>query len=165
MDMMNFDRLSSNIIVIIGEVLKNQTLVNYIGANGDNPTTDYVISPATIAPKGVNERIFPFPFDIAFKDDVRSQLHIYYPNLTFENNGKAGRAIILFDIVVHKGIWLLKDEGKNVIRPYQIAKLILDTFKDKNIVGLGQIYFVKADHTVINEQFEGFRLVATTTEF
>ncbi|WP_090739293.1 hypothetical protein [Paenibacillus sp. Mc5Re-14] len=161
---MNFDRLSSNIITIIGEVLKNQSLVNCIGWNGDNPFTQK-INPSEIAPKGKGERVFPYPFDVTFKEDVRTQLHIYYPNLTFENNGHVGRAIIFFDIVVHKDIWLFMDNEKKVIRPYEIAKLILDSFKDKNVEGLGEIHFVSADHTVVNEQFEGFRIAATTTEF
>lgn len=161
---MNFDRLSSNIITIIGEVLKNQSLVNCIGWNGDNPSAQN-ISPSEIAPKGKGERVFPYPFDVTFKEDVRTQLHIYYPNLTFESNGHVGRAIIFFDIVVHKDIWLFMDDGKKVIRPYEIAKLILDSFKDKNVEGLGEIHFVSADHTVVNEQFEGFRIAATTTEF
>lgn len=161
---MNFDRLSSNIITIIGEVLKSQSLVNYIGWIGDNPSAQN-INPSSIAPKGKSERVFPYPFDVTFKEDVRTQLHIYYPNLTFENNGHAGRAVILFDIVVHKDIWLVMDNKTKVIRPYEISKLILDIFKDKNVEGLGELHFVSADHTVINENFEGFRIVATTTEF
>ncbi|OME53982.1 hypothetical protein BSK59_15485 [Paenibacillus odorifer] len=161
---MNFGRLSSNIIAVIEEVLRSQTLVNYLGWNRDNPSVQ-VINPISIAPRGESERIFPYPFDTTFKDDVRTQLHIYYPNLAFENNGHAGVAVILFDIVVHKDIWLLTDNEKKVIRPYEIARLILDAFKDKNVEGLGELHFVKADHTVVNEQFEGFRLVATTTEF
>ncbi|TVX86075.1 hypothetical protein [Paenibacillus agilis] len=161
---MNFERLSSNIIAIIGEVLRNQQLINHLGWNGDNPSTQ-MINPALLAPRGTSERIFPYPFDTTFKDDVRTQLHIYYPQLKFENNGNAGRAAILFDIVVHKDIWLLTDKGEKIIRPYQIATLILDAFKDKNVEGLGEIHFISAEHTVVNEQFEGFRLVATTTEF
>lgn len=161
---MNFNRLSSNIITIIGEVLKNQDLVNCIGWSGDDPSNQ-AINPSDIAPRGKGERIFPYPFDVSFKDDIRTQLHVYYPNLSFENNGHAGRAVILFDIVVHKDIWLMMDRGEKVIRPYEIARLILDAFKDKNVEGLGEIHFVSADHTVVNEQFEGFRLVATSTEF
>lgn len=161
---MNFDRLSQNMITIIGEVLKNQQLVNYLSVNSDNPSSTNIPS-LTIAPNGINQRVFPYPFDTTFKDDVRSQLHIYYPKITFENNGNAGRAIVIFDIVVHKDIWLVQDNGQKVIRPYQIATLIFNTFKDKHVKGLGQIHFVGADHTVINEQFEGFRLVARLTEF
>jgi hypothetical protein len=112
-----------------------------------------------------DERIFPYPFDINFKNDVRSQLHIYYPNLSFENNGNAGKSVILFDIVVNLDIWLVKDRAKKIIRPYEIMKLILETFKDKNIEGLGELHFIKADHVVVNERFQGIRLVATTTDF
>lgn len=165
MVMKNFDRLSKNIITIIDEILKNQRLVNYLAIDGDNPSTSSPVPPKTIAPKGASERIFPHPFDITFKDGVRSQLHIYYPEVDFENNGHAGVILILFDIVVHKDIWLLMDKGEKVIRPYQIGSLILESFKDKNIHGLGEIHFVKAKHAVVNEQFEGFRLIASMTEF
>lgn len=161
---MEFENLSSNIISAIDEVLRNQTLVNFLAWNGDNPSSE-AISPSSIAPKGEIERVFPYPFDTTFKNDVRTQLHIYYPNISFENNGNAGRAVILFDIVVHKDIWLLTDGGKKVIRPYEIVKLILNTFKGKKVEGLGEIHFVTGDHIVVNEQFEGFRLVATTTGF
>lgn len=161
---MNFDRLSRNVVAIINEVLKNQKLVNYLATNGDNPSS-LSLSPANIAPNSPNEKIFPYPFNIKFKDDVRSQLHIYYPNLLLENNGKAGRAFINFDVVVHKDIWLLTDEGEKVIRPYKIAQFILDSFKDKKVDELGEIHFVRIDHVVVNEEFEGVRLLATTTEF
>lgn len=161
---MNFERLSSNIIVTIGEILKNQNLVNYIGWDGDNPSVAKIV-PSDIAPKGANERILPYPFDTSFNDDVRTQLHIYYPSLTFKNNAKASQAIILFDIVVHKDIWLVTDMGKKLIRPYQIAKYIVDIFKDKNINGLGELHFLQGTHTIVNDKFEGFRLVARLTEF
>lgn len=162
---MNYERLSSNIICIIDEVLKNQILVNYLATIGNDPSTSSPIPKATIAPMGANERVFPYPFDISYKEDIRSQLHIYYPKMTFENNGNAGMAYICFDIVVHKNIWLLKDKGKKIIRPYQIATLILESLKGKQIEGVGKIHFLEADHTVINEKFEGIRLVATVTEF
>lgn len=161
---MNFEKLSENIITIIGEVLKDKKLINYIGWNGDNPSQQS-IDPLAIAPKGASERIFPYPFDVNFKEDIRTELHIYYPNLKFESNGHAGRTVVLFDIVVHKSVWLLTDNGKKIIRPYEIANLILNIFKDKNIKNLGKLHFVEADHTVVNEEFEGFRLIATATEF
>lgn len=161
---MDFERLSSNIISLIDEVLKNKNLVNYIGFDGDNPSSQS-ISAKSIAPKGEKERILPYPFDTSFNEDVRTQLHIYYPNLAFQNNGHASQVVVFMDIVVHKSIWLLTDKGKKLIRPYQIAKFIVDTFKDRNIPNVGKIHFLEGAHTVINNQFEGFRLVATFTEF
>ncbi|MCR8994650.1 hypothetical protein [Brevibacillus laterosporus] len=161
---MDFERLSSNIISLIDEVLKNKNLVNYIGFDGDNPSVQS-ISPKSIAPKGEKERILPYPFDASFSEDIRTQLHIYYPNLVFQNNGHASQVVVFMDIVVHKSIWLLTDKDKKLIRPYQIAKYLVDTFKDKDILNIGKIHFVEGVHTVINNQFEGFRLVATFTEF
>jgi hypothetical protein len=161
---MDFERLSSNLVAIIDEILKNQKLVNYIGYDGNDPESK-TISPQSIAPKGINERIFPYPFDVNFRDSVRTQLHIYYPHFTFENNSNASRVAIVFDIVVNKSIWLVSDGGRKLIRPYQIAKYIIDTFRDKHIDKVGKIHFIEGSHTIINDEFDGLRLVAQFTEF
>jgi hypothetical protein len=161
---MDFERLSSNIIAIIQEMLKNQILVNYIGYDGDNPESQN-IPPTSIAPKGSNERILPYPFDVNFRGQVRSQVHIYYPRLSFKNNSHANQTIVFFDVIVHKSIWLVVDKGRKLIRPYQIVNHIVKTFKDKHIQGLGKIHFLEGNHVVVNEEFEGFRLVASITDF
>lgn len=161
---MDFRRLSVNLIAIIEETLKNQELVNLIGFDGNNPSNNNV-NPKEIAPKAKNERILPYPFDVDYKEDVRTQLHIYYPRISFESNGNASKVVVLFDIVVHKDIWLLMDNGEKVIRPYQISKALIDTFNKKRVKGVGELHFLDANHTPINEEFEGFRLVAQFTEF
>jgi hypothetical protein len=161
---MDLTRMSSNLIDIIDEVLKNQELVNLIGSNGNLPVSTPV-DPKSIAPKGVNERILPYPFDIEYEDDVRTQLHIYYPSFKFTSNGHANEIILIFDIVVHKDIWLMMDNSKKVIRPYQIANQIVTSMKDKRIGHLGKIHFIDGSHTLINKEFEGVRLVAKFTEF
>lgn len=161
---MDFERLSTNIIEIIDEVLSNQVLVNYIGHDSNNPSAQN-INPKDIAPNGINERIFPYPFDTSYTPDVRSQLHVYYPNFLLVNNGNANQVALIFDIVVHKHIWLLVDDKKRLLRPYQIAKHIYDTFNEKRIDGIGKIHFKEGLHTIVNGKFEGLRLVATFTEF
>jgi hypothetical protein len=164
---MDLTRLSSNLINIIDEVLKNRELVNLIGYNGNFPILppNTPIDPKDIAPKGINEKIFPYPFDIAYEGDVSTQLHIYYPNFQFKNNGYANEIILIFDVVVHKSIWLMMDNSKKVIRPYQIVNQLVNTFKGKRIGQLGEIHFIDGSHTLINSQFEGIRLVAKFTEF
>lgn len=157
-------RLSSNIVDIVNMILKNQMLVNYIGHNGDFPLTTPV-NPLDIAPKGVDERIFTYPFDTSYTEDVRTQLHIYYPSFDFENNNHATGFFIVFDIVVHKDIWLVQDNSRKVIRPYQITEYLVETLKDKRIGNLGKISFVEGNHIIVNQQFEGVRLVAKFTEF
>lgn len=161
---MDFERLSSNNVALISELLKNQSLVNYIGHTGDNPNS-VNISPASIAPNGAKERIFAYPFDTEYNDDVRTQLHIYYPSFELQNNGYANNVVVAFDIVVHKKIWLVSDNGEKIIRPYQIIKYIMDSLKGKDIPKLGKIHFLEGMHTTINEQFNGIRLIATFTEF
>jgi hypothetical protein len=159
--------MSSNLIAIIDEVLKNQELVNLIGHNGNFPILPPTVPPVAkdIAPKGVNQRIYPYPFNVEYNQDVRTQLHIYYPSFQFKNNGYANEIILIFDIVVHKDIWLMIDNSKKVIRPYQICDQLVKIFKDKRVEGLGQIHFIDGSHTLINSDFEGIRLVAKFTEF
>lgn len=161
---MDLQRLSSNLISVIDEVLKNQDLVNLIGNDGDNPSSTNILA-KTIAPKGVNERILPYPFDLSFKGDVRSQLHIYYPRVSFVNNGQVGKVMLMFDIVVHKNIWLYVDNGKKLIRPYQMLKHLVDSFKDKRVKGVGEIHIADANHIYVNEEFECIRVIANFTEF
>ncbi len=164
---MNLERLSSNLIDIIDEVLKNQELVNLIGHNGNFPIVapNNPVRPSDIAPFGSNQKIFPHPFDVEYKEDVRTQLHIYYPEFIFVNNGHANEVAIIFDIVVNKKIWLMMDNGKKVVRPYQIVNQIVKSFRKKRIGGLGEIHFSNGVHTIINSDFNGIRLVAKFTEF
>lgn len=167
---MNLERLSSNLIDIINEISKNQELVNLIGHNGNFPITSPFtpVKFADIAPYGKNQKIFPYPFNTKIKEDevsVKTQLHIYYPNFTFENNNNVTQVIVIFDIVVHKNIWLMLDNGKKVVRPYQIVNQLYKTFNKKTIGGLGKIHFIDGSHVIINNEFEGIRLVASFTEF
>lgn len=158
------EKFSSNIINIIDEILKNQEICNLVGQDGNIPVATPVLA-KDIAPKGVKERIFAYPFDTNFTEDTRSQLHIYYPSFSFENNGHATEIVIIFDVVVHKNIWLMTDNKKKVIRAYEIVRNIVSSMNGKNIDGVGKIHFVEGAHTIVNSEFEGVRLVAKLTEF
>lgn len=164
---MNLERLSSNLIDIIDAVLSNQELVNLIGHNGNFPIKlpDKPVNAIDIAPNGKNERVFAYPFDTSYKEDIRTQLHIYYPNFVFKNNNNVSQVIVIFDIVVHKKIWLMMDNKKKVIRPYQIVNQLFKTFNKKRIGQLGELHFVEGSHLIVNSEFEGIRLVAQFTEF
>lgn len=161
---MDLERMSSNVIDIIDEILKNQKLVNYIGHNGNNPSVQS-INARDIQPMATGEKLFAYPFDVEYTGDVRTELHIYYPSFEFINNSNAFKSALIFDIVVHKSIWLVSDDGKKLIRPYQITKLLVDTFKGKRVGSVGKINFLQGAHTVINSEFEGVRLIANITEF
>lgn len=161
---MELNRLSSNLISIIDELLRNQELVNLVANIGNNPLQTNV-NPNSIAPRAKNERVIPYPFDVEFKSDVRSQVHIYYPFVTMDNNANVGKVGLVFDIVVHKDIWLYSENGKKLVRPYEIISQIFKTFNKRDIPNLGKIHFLDMVHIVVNENFEGIRLTARFTEF
>lgn len=152
---------SRNLVLLIDECLKNQNLSKLIVYNDNNPLNKPQVDISTIAPHGSNERYFAYPFDINFKDEKRTQIHIYYPNIKFKNNQNVADNNIYFDIVVHKKIWLYAQSNEKLVRPYQIASLIMDTF-DKSTDTLGVVNFHHVAHVVVNEEFDAIRLVAST---
>jgi hypothetical protein len=121
-----------------------------------------------IAPLGVKERILPYPFDVKFKDEERSQLHIYYPDLQFVNNSNVEEVIVWFDIVAHKRLWLFSQNNKKLVRPYEIASQIPRLF-DGTIPNtkstVGNLHFKAMGHVAVNEQFDGVRLEAKMVNF
>jgi hypothetical protein len=161
---MDFERLSSNLIAIVDEVLRNQDVVNYIGYDSNEPESQS-INPVSIAPYGEDERIFVYPFDVNYKGDIRTQLHVYYPEFELVNNANVGRIHVLFDIVCHRNIWLVMDKDRKLIRPYQIVKCLTDSFRGRIVPNLGKIHFKDGSHVAVNSEFECIRLVATITEF
>lgn len=162
--MITLRRFSTNVVEIINSCLKNQKLVNYLGFDQNNPEQATIV-PSTIAPKGLDERFFVYPFSVNFTGKVRSQLHIYYPDFKFVNNTNAVQSTVFFDIVVHKSIWLVQQGTEKMVRPLQIADAIFETFNDKLIKSVGKMHFLEGHQIVVNEEYSCIRLVATITDF
>lgn len=160
---MSINRLSVILVETIGQLLSNQNIVNYVGHDSNNPENANII-PSTIAPKGVDERILPYPFDITYSGDARSQVHVYFPQFDYVNNGHATKVTMYIDIVVNKDIWLVQQGTEKIIRPYKIADLIEDHFKDK-ITNVGKMHFIAGDHLTINPKYDCIRLTINLTEF
>jgi hypothetical protein len=161
---MDLSRMSESIVVMIDEILKNQKIVNLVGSSKSLPLTEDV-PPASIAPMSKNQRITAYPFDIDYLGDVRTELRIYYPEFRFLNNNHVNETIVIVDIIVHKDIWLMSNDGKKVIRPYVIADEIFKHFKHRNVQRLGKLHFIDGAHVMINSEFEAVRLTAKLTDF
>lgn len=162
------DLLSPSLVKIIDNCLSNDKLTKLLYYNVQNPLSQPSVNPSLIAPSGDSERILPYPFDVRFKSEERSQLHIYYPDVNFKNNEHVEQAIVWFDIVVHKRLWLFMQDGKKLVRPYEIASLIATQF-DGSIpstkLTVGKLNMHGATHVVVNEEFNALRLEASMTTF
>lgn len=163
-----FELLSPNLVTIIDECLQNEELVRLLFFNEHNPYTlpfPNGFQPSVIAPYESHEKIFPYPFNVKYRADQRSQLHIYYPTLHLINNSNVEQTIVWFDIVVHKKLWLFKQDQNKLVRPYEIASKIASHFSDRSIDTVGRLDFLAMAHVTINEEFDGLRLEAKMTTF
>jgi hypothetical protein len=159
---MKLDELSSDLIEVIGICLESQNLAKLLFYTSSKPLQEAPITTSEIAPFGRRERILPYPFDLNYKADQRSQLHIYFPSLEFKNNTIVEDTLIWFDIVVHKKLWLILDDtrvrNEKKIRPYEIAKEIANLTND-------YCHLLTLNHLAVNEEYDALRLEARIRNF
>ena len=151
---MKLQSLSKDLIGLIGNLLDNQRLAKMLFYTDAKPISQPSINPVILAPFSKSERILPYPFDIEFTEEIRSQLHIYFPRLEFINNEIVENILVYFDIVVHKSIWtILSENNEKIIRPYEIAKEVIYELKDI-------CSFNEMSHLAVNEEFQALRIEA-----
>lgn len=160
---MNFELLSKNLVSMIGTCLRDEELAKLLYYNTNNPLSKPPVDVQLIAPSGKEERIIPYPFDVKFVGDERSQLHVYYPSVELSNNSVVEHALVFFDIVVHKRLWLYAEGSEMLVRPYKIASRIsrlfdgsVPTTRDR----VGKLQFSNISQVVINEEYHALRLEA-----
>jgi hypothetical protein len=144
--------LSDDLINLMGTLLTNNELAKLVYYTQANPLSQPNFNIVEIAPFGKKERILPHPFDIDYTEDVRSQIHIYFPVLEFENNQIVEDCLVFIDVVVHTSIWTIVDSnGRKKIRPYEIARNIIHELKDI-------CSFQEMTHLAVNDQFQALRI-------
>lgn len=144
--------LSDDLVNLMGSLLSNKELAKLVYYTHANPLSQPDFNPVDIAPFGTKERILPHPFDIDYTEDVRSQIHIYFPILEFENNQIVENCLVFFDVIVHTSIWTILDlNHKKKIRPYEIAKNII--YELKNVCS-----FEEMTHVAVNDEFQCIRI-------
>lgn len=156
---LKINNISSNLVLIMQEIVNNQTLCKYLNYNQSNPLTQANLTlPANSL---IMTKVFPYPFDVKTEQIDISQLRIYYPKGDFGSNQVIENTDIWFDIVVAKSkeLWLVND-GTALIRPYEIMKNIINHFDGKSVSTVGRLKFNRFYHVSVNEKFDCVRLVA-----
>lgn len=148
---MKLDELSSDLVKLIEQCLESQTLAKLLYYAVPNPYQQPTLVTRELAPYGSKERILPYPFDVNYKADQRSQLHMYFPSVAFKNNMVVEDTLVWIDIVVHKKLWLISNNGKKLIRPYVIAQEVVNALIDP-------CFFFELNHLSVNEEYDCLRI-------
>jgi hypothetical protein len=150
--------LSDNLMILIEELLNNQSIAKYLKYNDK----DAINKPDILLPANslLMNKIFPFPFNPNISTDDCSQIRVYYPDGGFDDSQVWLDTDIFFDIVVAKKLWLTSDGQRSSIRPYEIMRHTIEQFKDRSIGTLGKLIFTRFIHMNANDNFDVIRLGA-----
>lgn len=157
---MNLKLLSTNSIILIDEMLKNQNLIKMIEYNSRDP-----LSEPDIARTGalVMNKIIPAPLtsDVPEREEVN--VRVFFPEGSLQNR-KVLDTEIHFQVVYHNNLWMIKDEdGNKAFRPYKIIDEIVNVFQDRTIDTLGVIHFDRFYHRHVNKDYGVYILKAVMT--
>lgn len=149
--------LSPNLILIIDQILSNQEICKYLNYNKDNPLTqpDLILPAKNLFLK----KIFPYEYNPNITMEDCTQLRIYYPSGRIINKAIED-VVVVFDIIVAKTLWLVND-GKPLLRPYELLKLIYNEYQNKSISTVGVLSFRGWNYINYNDKFNGIRFFSS----
>lgn len=154
---LKINNISTNLTLILQEMVKNQNICKYLNYNQKNPLSQNNLTlPLNSL---IMTKIFPYPFDVSTVDEDMSNVRVYYPKGDFTNNQVIENTDVFFDIIVAKNLWLVND-GTSLIRPYEIMKEIYNDFQNKSVSTVGRLKFKRFIHVPVNKSFDCVRLVA-----
>lgn len=161
---MNLATISSDLVNLLGKLLRDNEILHLVGNDVNRPFEMAMKNVSTLAPNGSDQRFFPYPFNVEYTEGLRSQVHLYFPSMLFENNDIVENIVVWFDIVVHKELWLIEKRLADgtyakLIRPYEIAQQIAETIKkvEQGTRDL-KIDLVAFDHLGVNANYQAIRL-------
>lgn len=157
----NLDILSPNLVLLLDQIIQNNNLVKYLYYNVENPLAQPNLADNSVI---LFNKLWPQPFDEQIATEDFSNLRVYFANIKFENNAIVSDSIVTFDIIVAKSLWLI-NTGTPVIRPYEIAKEVVATFRNNSVGTVGRLMFLNFQHMGVNQKFDAIRLTAKMTTF
>lgn len=174
----NLERVSSNVLKVLKRTLYNESLEDeskrqivsqLIKYDDENPFSQPILTKQQCNNLFLN-RVFPYPLN-TFTDTIKTDLRIYFPECSFDSSGNVEDYVIIFDIIVHKNFYMIRDaEGNTVLRSHAIAENIIDFFDDKilyrkNENPIYKLQFTKLYNLSFDNDFLGTRLVARYIDF
>lgn len=155
---MEFGLLSRNTMLLIDEIIKNNRLMKLIDNNDNTPINHpNVEDPSRL----IMDKIIPAPVTTEVPAVQEVNLRVFFPGGNIKNRVVLDSDII-FQVVMHKDLWAIgdKDEGRKLLRPYEIMTEIVKTFEDKSIGTLGVIKFKNFRYFQLDKDYGFYNLEA-----
>lgn len=161
---MNLSTISSDLVGLLGKLLRDDELIYLVGNDIARPFEGAKKSVGELAPLGTDQRFYPYPFNVEYKEGMRSQIHVYFPSMVFVNNDVVEDSVVWFDVVVHKELWLIEKRLADgtiakLVRPYEIVQNIAEIIKrvERDTRDL-KIDLISFDHLGVNANYQAIRL-------
>jgi hypothetical protein len=152
--------MSKNIVNIMLQLSYSDGLVKLLVNNVDNPFSSslpVINNSQLINPDSIDARIFPYPFDPEAQIEDSSFIRVYYNNGEFDGEIIAESQLHI-DIIVAKSLWLINNEGRSLIRPYEIMGLVTDLLGTRSNNDTLKLKFTGWQHLAVNTKFDAIRL-------
>lgn len=171
---MMLEYLSQNIITIINRSLYNknrednferQVVSQLIKHDIQNPFSKPLLSESEAKGLFLN-RVHPYPAE-NFTDEARTELRVYFPETDFIGGTVVEDTTVVFDIICHSSLYMIKDSDNNtLVRPHIIAKYLIDFFDEYTFSDtVGKLKFKRVLNLPYDNGFQCTRLVARMTTF
>ena len=154
----SFLSMEKDMNLIVNKMFKNERLKRLLyytsrdALNKPNVTADQTIE---LIKKNI--KIVP---KLYVDGEVLNYILITFNNFTPSGNPEIRDNIIEFDIICHYDQWQLQDFA---LRPYKIAAEIDSMFDKTHLTGIGELQFLGATQTIINDEFAGVCLMYEAT--
>ena len=153
------NNLSKNIVDIMTALSQNQGLAQLLVNNEQNPFQKQITNLKDIArPSSDICRIYPYPFDPEAQIEDSSFIRVYYNQAEFNSNETIQEMDLHIDIIVAKNLWLINDNSRPLIRPYEIMDRVIDIVGKRSINNLISVKFDGWQHLAVNTKFDAIRL-------
>ena len=156
---MKLESMSSNIVNIMLELIKNEGLCRLLVSNDSTPfVTPVSDRTILINPTSDKAKIFPYPFDIDATTADICEIRVYYNTGKFNENETIAESQLLIDVICARSLWLISDNNRSLIRPYEIIGRIIDMLGRNSLNTTVKLNFESYQHLYINTKYDALRL-------
>lgn len=158
---MKFDLLSRNSIILLEELISDQTLAKLISINTTKPLdADDIKNTGSL----ILKNIFPTPYNSNVPIEQKVELRAFFSNGLLQNK-EVLNTQIYFQLILHRDLWLIetkdsKGEYQKRIRPYDIMDRIVSLYENKSIGTLGKLNFEGFSYDHVDKDYGFYTLVA-----
>lgn len=153
---MQLSLLSTNLLLAIEELLKDQYLSKLLSVYSQEPIKTPDFDTNTL----VLENIFPYAYNEEIPDVQKVELRLFYPEGQFDGSNNVAVSDLFFQIVCHRNLSRIKINDEMKLRDIEIMDRIVKLFSDKTIKTLGTVQFKGFQYGHINKDYFMYTLFA-----